>query len=202
MSTAITPHPPCVARPAAGLLVAGLLALAAACRPDMSLETYNDVSAIDVTLVPRSDPEPGRLAGITAAHNVVRGELGIDPLTWSSQVAGFAQEWADKLAQKGCVMEHRPSDGPDAQQYGENIFGSRGYASSATHVIANWVSEVQDYDAITHTCSDVCGHYTQVVWADSKRLGCGVASCGDREVWVCNYDPPGNILGERPYEAR
>lgn len=72
-----------------------------------------------------------------------------------------------------------------------------------------------DYDSNTcspGTCScisfqcNACGHYTQVVWRDSERLGCGVGDCtGGGEIWVCNYDPPGNVIpsGEtkpsRPY---
>ena len=199
MSTQIHPHHRSAARPAGGLLVAGLSALAAACFPDMSSETYGDSSAIELAIVPRSDPEPGRLAGMTAAHNAVRAGLNIAPLTWSPQVAAFAQAWADKLAEQGCVMQHRPYEGPDAQKYGENLFSSWGSAPSAVDVVADWVSEAADYDAVTGTCSGVCGHYTQVVWAASERLGCGMASCGDKEVWVCNYDPPGNIWGERPY---
>ncbi|MCY0992984.1 CAP domain-containing protein [Nannocystis sp. ILAH1] len=165
----------------------------------MSRETYSDSSAIEVAIVPRSDPEAGRLAGITAAHNAVRAELNIAPLSWSPQVAAFAQAWADTLAEQGCVTIHRPYEGPDAQKYGENLFSSWGYAPSAVDVVADWASEAEDYTALTDTCSGVCGHYTQVVWAASERLGCGMASCGDKEVWVCNYDPPGNIWGERPY---
>lgn len=199
MSTHILFHPRSAARPAAGLLVAGLSALAEACLPDMSWETYSDSSAIEVAIVPRSGAEPARLAGITAAHNAVRAELNIAPLTWSPQVAAFAQEWADALAERGCMTIHRPYEGPDAQKYGENLFSSWGDAPSAVDVVAHWVSEVADYNAVTDTCSGVCGHYTQVVWAASERLGCGMASCGDKEVWVCNYDPAGNIWGERPY---
>jgi len=45
----------------------------------------------------------------------------------------------------------------------------------------------------------VCGHYTQIVWRDTKQVGCGVARDNRREIWVCNYDPPGNWVGHRPY---
>ncbi|KAL5476101.1 hypothetical protein EMCRGX_G026007 [Ephydatia muelleri] len=51
---------------------------------------------------------------------------------------------------------------------------------------------------------------TMVVWADSDRLGCGVARCASlrnlpsfRNVLnvVCNYGPGGNIVGQRPYST-
>ena len=43
--------------------------------------------------------------------------------------------------------------------------------------------------------------------ADTVRIGCGKATCQDNapwgsgawEIWVCNYDPPGNWVGEKPY---
>ena len=66
-------------------------------------------------------------------------------------------------------------------------------------VVETWAAELADYDAKKNRCKGVCGHYTQIVWRKSQRLGCGMASCGDTEVWVCNYDPPGNFLGQRPY---
>jgi PadR family transcriptional regulator len=49
------------------------------------------------------------------------------------------------------------------------------------------------------SCRGVCGHYTQIVWSNTREVGCGVARDSNREVWVCNYNPPGNWIGERPY---
>jgi pathogenesis-related protein 1 len=146
------------------------------------------------------DPEPGRLAGITAAHNRVRERVGVPPLEWSPELARYAQRWADKLKQRGCQLDHRPGSGPDAQRHGENLFASSGYAPTAAEVADSWSEEVVYYDAKTNRCKGgICGHYTQVVWRTSQRLGCAMAACGDAEVWVCNYDPPGNYIGKRPY---
>lgn len=146
-----------------------------------------------------STSEPGRLAGITAAHNKIRDPLGLPPLVWSDDLARFAQTWADKLERKGCRLDHRPRSGPDAQKYGENIYSSTGYDPTAADVVDTWAAEVADYNSKTGRCKGVCGHYTQIVWRNSQRVGCGMAACGDTEVWVCNYDPPGNFLGQKPY---
>ena len=148
---------------------------------------------------PAGDPETGRFAGITAAHNRVRARLDIAPLAWSPELARFAQAWADKLARKGCRLQHRPPTGADKQRYGENIFSMSGDSPSADAVVDEWAAEVKNYDPKTHRCKGVCGHYTQVVWRKSLRVGCGMATCGATEVWVCNYDPAGNWDGERPY---
>jgi pathogenesis-related protein 1 len=46
----------------------------------------------------------------------------------------------------------------------------------------------------------LCGHYTQVVWKNSMEVGGGMAICDNKsQVWVCNYNPPGNVEGEKPY---
>jgi uncharacterized protein YkwD len=151
------------------------------------------------------DMEPAALNGITAAHNAARAAVvpaanpAIPPLMWSSTVASTAQAWADK-----CNFKH------SGGKYGENIYATSGSATPAD-VVGSWVGEAKDYDYATNTCGagKVCGHYTQVVWRNSMNLGCGVTDCttnspfggggGAWQFWVCNYDPPGNFNGEKPY---
>jgi hypothetical protein len=71
---------------------------------------------------------------------------------------------------------------------------------TAAAVVAQWAAERSAYDHASGACSGTCGHYTQLVWSKSSALGCGVASCaGGGEIWVCNYDPAGNVMGEAPY---
>jgi hypothetical protein len=147
------------------------------------------------------EAEPVDVAGITAAHNAARAAVmppadpAIPPLVWSGAVADVAQAWADH-----CTFMH------SGGMYGENIYASTN-AATAQAVVDAWVAEARGYDYATDTCSGTCGHYTQVVWRDSARLGCGVASCtqsspfggGSWQLWVCNYDPPGNFAGMKPY---
>ncbi|KAK2998900.1 hypothetical protein RJ639_023346, partial [Escallonia herrerae] len=48
----------------------------------------------------------------------------------------------------------------------------------------------------------MCGHYTQVVWRNSVRLGC--ARVQSNSGWwfiACNYDPPGNYIAQ-PHPPR
>lgn len=128
-----------------------------------------------------------------ASHNAVRARVGVAPLAWSARLAARSQDWADTLlAQKRFI--HRPNS-----PYGENLFEIDGAAASAARVVNAWAAESRNYDYSSNRCHGVCGHYTQIVWADTQEVGCAVARDGRREVWVCNYDPPGNWAGKRPY---
>jgi pathogenesis-related protein 1 len=128
-----------------------------------------------------------------AAHNSIRRSVGVPPLVWSKRLAGFAQEWADYLAAHHQFVHRRNSP------YGENLFEITGATASPSEVVNDWAAESKSYQYRSNTCGGVCGHYTQIVWRDTKRVGCAASRRGRTEVWVCNYDPPGNYIGKRPY---
>lgn len=139
------------------------------------------------------------------AHNAARAAASptpspaLSPVTWSTSLASTAQDWAER-----CVFEH--SEG----NLGENlaVFSPRDVdANTGAEVVELWASEVADYNYGGNSCAAgaQCGHYTQLVWRDTERVGCGVAECdnipdfGPGTLWVCNYDPAGNYVGEKPY---
>ena len=37
---------------------------------------------------------------------------------------------------------------------------------------------------------------SQVVWKATTEVGCGFANCAGGALVVCEYAPPGNVLGE------
>jgi uncharacterized protein YkwD len=128
-----------------------------------------------------------------AVHNAVRGRAGVAPLAWSDRLAAHAQEWAETLWVHGQFF-HRPGS-----KYGENLFEMTGASASPAQVVNAWAAESWNYDYSSNRCRGVCGHYTQIVWSSTQEMGCAVARGGGRDVWVCNYDPPGNWVGKRPY---
>ena len=128
-----------------------------------------------------------------AAHNAIRARVGERPLVWSPQVAAVAQDWANRLIATGAFY-HRPNN-----RYGENLYTISGGSMTVSEVVNGWAAEARGYDIRSNACAGVCGHYTQIVWASTRAVGCAVASNGYRQVWVCDYDPPGNVVGERPY---
>jgi len=138
--------------------------------------------------------------GAADAHNAVRRNVqpAADPplpdLVWDADLARIAREWAE-----GCVFEHSNNG------LGENLYAATG-APTIDDAVTAWAAEAADYDYATNSCSDVCGHYTQIVWRTTSFVGCGFADCPTLEgagfggrYWVCNYDPPGNIVGRSPY---
>ena len=170
-------------------------------------------AACAVTSSTPAPPLPINQRMMLAAHNEVRAPLGLPSLTWSARLAGYAQVWANTLAtQYGCSMQHRSEVGRDEWQVGENLFwaGARRWTDgrrelepiSPRRVVALWAEEVRDYDYRSNQCRPraQCGHYTQMVWRDTQEIGCAAAICGDLgQIWVCNYNPAGNWLGQRPY---
>ena len=138
--------------------------------------------------------DPGSIAReMLAAHNRLRARMRIPPLSWSRSLASSAQEWASLLIARGAYAPRR--DG----KFGQNLFEITGGRATPRDVVTAWASEASNYQYRNNSCSARCGHYTQVIWRDTKQLGCGVAGDARRQVWVCDYDPPGNVIGERPY---
>lgn len=159
--------------------------------------------------------EEGIMRGMTQAHNTVRAQRGVQGLEWSDELAAIAQEWADYLARtKGCAIVHRKQQGEAAATpIGENLYwASALIASDGTRtlqqitperVVQKWAAEAHSYSYEQNSCrkGNSCGHYTQVVWHDTQQVGCGRAVCPDKsQVWVCNYEPPGNVTGKKPYQ--
>ncbi|MQL84965.1 hypothetical protein Taro_017486 [Colocasia esculenta] len=87
-----------------------------------------------------------------------------------------------------CQLKH--SGGP----YGENLFVGWGRELSAADAGKAWVDERQHYNCRSNSCASrqVCGHYTQVVWSSSTRIGCARVKCSNGGIFItCNYSPPG-----------
>jgi pathogenesis-related protein 1 len=144
-----------------------------------------------LVLVLRADSDIA--SSMLSAHAAVRASVGVPPLQWSSRLAGEAQRWANELLKTNAFEPEHDL------QYGQDLFDKTGGTAQPEEVVRAWAQEVQHYDAHTNTCSGRCGHYLQVVWRDTKDVGCAAATGGGRQVWVCDYSPPGNIVGERPY---
>jgi len=184
---------------------------------------FKEVGTTDTTPRGHGHNEPTALGAISnqarfadsvAAHNKVRRAHGLNPLRWSNSLAAYAQEWADHLANtNNCQMRHRPQNaGRFQQKHGENLWWAspRRWSDGMTEVqnitvarvVKDWADEKPFYNYNTNSCKagEQCGHYTQIVWRETTEVGCAYQQCSDKsQLWVCNYNPPGNYIGERPY---
>jgi pathogenesis-related protein 1 len=129
--------------------------------------------------------------------------------------------WAERQI---VLPDHRMDD-----KYGENLAGWAGNkAASAERAVTWWLTEKAAFDKLnadssyklgdeegkTETDAEgkerpiVVGHYTQIVWKGTTHLGAAKLTFqladerGTVRTYVaivCNYDPAGNIEGEKPF---
>ena len=133
------------------------------------------------------------------AHNLVRAAKWELPFTWDFNLENYAKWWAGQR-RRDCKVEHSfPEDG---FKLGENIYWGNGDTWTPTDAVRAWADEEKYYRYATNTCEvgEICGHYTQIVWRNTRRIGCARVVCDSGDVFMtCNYDPVGNYIGERPY---
>jgi hypothetical protein len=142
-------------------------------------------------------------ARLLAAHNRERAAIGVPPLEWDAQLAADAKVWADALAETG-TFEHSPADASDPDVEGENLWaGTRG-AWSPEEMVGLWLTEKRDYrpgvfPAVSRSRNlENVGHYTQVIWRNTRKVGCALAPGQKEDILVCRYSEGGNVIGESP----
>jgi len=128
------------------------------------------------------------------AHNTVRAKHSASPLVWSDSLSNKAQEWADN-----CQFVHSKGTLGDL---GENLAAGTGIFK-IPDAVKLWTDEVSSYDPN----KPVPSHFTQVVWKSTTQLGCFVKICNNSNMFdlakfgpttfvVCEYSPPGNVIGQ------
>ena len=139
------------------------------------------------------------VAQVLAEHNRERAAMGVPALAWSDNLAASAKAWADHLAATG-TFRHAPEQ-PGSEE-GENLWaGTRGHYPVAAQVDA-WVREKRYFrpgtfpqNSTTGRVADV-GHYTQLIWRETRQVGCATATGAREDILVCRYSSPGNYIGE------
>ena len=124
------------------------------------------------------------------AHNRLRAKHCAPALTWSAKLAEAAQRWANALRDRGCSFGH------SGGSFGENLAAGTIGTLDPAAVVQMWYDEIAQYRFPDGGFSMKTGHFTQVVWRGSRRVGCGHSQCKGMDILVCEYDPAGNWEGQ------
>ncbi|XP_030070380.1 GLIPR1-like protein 1 isoform X1 [Microcaecilia unicolor] len=177
--------------------------------------------ALEVCLVPRCfsadrDPVPPHndpvfIKKLLEAHNWLRSRAhppasNMLDMSWDKRLANLASMWLERCILKPnayIVPPKKPH--PLFKSIGEIRWVREGYADEDP--IKEWQLEEQNYHLTTNTCDRKCSSYTQVMWADTYKVGCAARRCkgiegyegGSGVIFLCHYGPKGNIPGKRPY---
>ena len=127
------------------------------------------------------------------AHNKYREKHHSPPLTLNKDLCKIAQAYAEKLLQNNSLSysfgNYKGND------MGENIFMCQGSEATGTMATDDWYNEVKSHN-FKKDFQKGTGHFTQIIWKDTKEVGFGIANRGNTYYVVANYYPPGNFLGQ------
>ena len=56
-------------------------------------------------------------------------------------------------------------------------------------------AEETNYNFVSGTGTGTIGHFTQLVWRSSEKVGVGIAISGSQTWIVAKYKPAGNVMG-------
>ena len=157
------------------------------------------------------------IEAFVAAHNAARSRTDLNPIpapplppvSWDPILADSAYNYLSRcVATDGQLVDHNMDRSTDYQALGgkdayvgENIYATTGTTVTPGDALNSWMSESSKYDYAKNDLSSA-GHYTQVVWRDSIRIGCAIVNCPNarfNNTVLCDYAPGGNISGQKPY---
>jgi len=145
---------------------------------------------ISFGLMAQNDLSESNKQELVNQHNIYRQAQGVNDIQWSNELAQQAQDWVIIVAKKDKMLH-------SSLVYGENIYSSSANVNPA-HIVDRWASEKEFYhgDVLTNKNYHLFGHYTQIIWSSTTKVGCATAiSKSGKHYWVCLYSPAGNVLG-------
>ena len=139
-----------------------------------------------------STASTGDMSRCLSSHNKFRSAGGSPKLVWDESLAASAQAWANNLVGRpGLSLSHSRNGN------GENLYGGMGGSYNCDSAVTSWHNEKPRYNGgpISRFGVSSYGHYTQLMWKSTKKLGCAAARSGSKVIYVCQYFPAGNRIG-------
>lgn len=140
----------------------------------------DDAIGLSTSSAELSDSDKVDILHDTNWDRCIHGAL---PVTWNPTVAWAAQKQVDRHG-----FQHQTNwDGT----YGENIAMSTN--GKVKEMIQMWYGEVKhSSNGRVHSFGGQTGHYTQLVWKGTHKIGCGM----QKNVLNCKFKPAGNYAGQ------
>ena len=134
-------------------------------------------------------------------HNQERELLGLSKLEWSNDLQKDAENYAKYLARND-IFEHSHQN-----NQGENLYYEYNSESITKKPFERastaWLDEKKDFIYSAIKLDDnfyKIGHYTQMIWAETNKVGIGAYVNSKGNVYVvARYSPSGNYIGKYPY---
>ena len=153
------------------------------------------------------------LRRLVADGKEARGNPGPQPaasnmktVSWDYELAQIAQRWTNQ-----CEFGNDECRDVDRFPVGQNpgMKTTGDHNTRPSDIIMMWYNEVKDMNrnlVNSLTTTNNVSHYTQMIWANTDRVGCGKIVYQvdglNRYYMVCNYGPAGNLIGQPVYQVR
>jgi hypothetical protein len=183
-------------------LIIGALALLASCVPQPQ-HSCRPPRVVEPRAFAGPAPRGETLLkqAMLSGQNAARAAVGVPPLVWNDALAADARAYAEEMARTGRFAHADQPQGPARE--GENLWMGTRDAYRYSEMVADWVAErrwfwngVTPDFSTTGNYEDVA-HYTQIIWRNTRAVGCALASNAADDYLVCRYSPPGNVVGQK-----
>ena len=132
---------------------------------------------------------------ILKRHNALRAKHQVGPLTRYSELESLAQKHSEYMAKNGYLKQS--GNKLNNEYIGENLCSSTSPLGIGKACVNLWYKEEEKHDYSNEKSAPSSGHFAQMVWKKTNRIGCGVDCDSSNKCFVaCNYYPAGNYYNQ------
>jgi hypothetical protein len=132
------------------------------------------------------------IAVILNTINMYRNNHCVSPVMWDFDIQNTSQNWADELAKRNLFFHSSNSYGENLAEMWDKPGTDKTFAVIKS--IDAWYNEFNLYNYSMPQYGGKAGHFTQLVWASSQKIGVGISfNPKGSLVVVMEFFPAGNI---------
>ncbi|KAL6732556.1 hypothetical protein Aduo_003306 [Ancylostoma duodenale] len=118
-----------------------------------------------------------------------------------------SQLYADSCPDKGSDVSTRPYSGENTEiypsstiSYHDAIMNIKALETWWAQILKSGVNKHMKYKEYLETKDNAPTKFTQMAWASTYKVGCGLKRCNYGTIVVCRYSPRGNIHTQYIYK--